>query len=56
MPLWKPGPVGRRDVVFILLVAAAVLPTLSAAAAPLRAPARLTFARAIAALRRPWRL
>jgi hypothetical protein len=56
IPLWKPGPVGRRDVVFILLVAAAVLPTLSAAAAPLRAPARLTYARAIASLRRPWRL
>ena len=56
MPLWKPGPIGGRDIVFVVLVVAAVLPTLSAAAAPLWSPARLTFARAVASLRRPWRL
>jgi hypothetical protein len=56
MPLWKPGPIGGRDIVFAVLVVAAVLPTLSAAAAPLWSPARLTFARAVASLRRPWRL
>jgi hypothetical protein len=56
MPLWEPGPIGRRDVVFIVLVAAAVLPSLTIAAAPVWSPARRAVERAAASVRGPWRL